>query len=107
MDYLALHERKFSLLVSHSKGPIKCVYFNNYPRQARTTFANINSDETFLPSGNCNTADDPYARACVSNKRKNMNVKVFNVKSKWSKFSVQHESRECRCELNKSVCNSK
>ena len=46
---------------------------------------------------------------CVPNKVKNMNVKVFNLMSGVSetRFLVQHESCECKCGLNESVCNSK
>ena len=38
-----------------------------------------------------------------------MNVKVFNAKSvvNETRFLVQHESCECKCRLNESVCNSK
>ena len=38
-----------------------------------------------------------------------MNLKVFNLVSgvDETKFVVQHESRECKCRLNESVCNSK
>ena len=105
-------------LVSNSKGPTKCVSFHNHPCQATLTLVNINSDETlFYPftvsvkkcGGSCNTIDDPYDRACVSNKVKNMNEKVFDLMSGVNKtrFSVQHESCECRCRLNEVVCNSK
>ena len=30
-------------------------------------------------SGNCNNINDPYARICVSDTVKNLNVKVFNL----------------------------
>ena len=48
-------------------------------------------------------------RTCVPNKLKNMHVKVFNVMSEVNetRFLVQHESCECECRLNESVCNSK
>ena len=38
-----------------------------------------------------------------------MNVKVFNLMSgvNETRFLVEHESFECKCELNESVCNSK
>ena len=38
-----------------------------------------------------------------------MNVKVFNsmMGVNETKFLVQHESYECKCGLNESVCNSK
>ena len=59
--------------------------------------------------GNCNTIDDQNARVYVPNKIKNMNVKVFNLMSgvNETRFLVEHESFECKCELNESVCNSK
>ena len=46
---------------------------------------------------------------CVPNKVKNVNVKVFNLMSgvNETRFLVQHESCECKCGLNESVCNSK
>ena len=55
--------------------------------------------------GICYTIDGPYARVCVSNKVKNMEVKIFNLLSgvNETRFLVQHES----CTLNESVCNSK
>ena len=31
--------------------------------------------------GSCNTIDNPYARACVPNKAKHMNVKIFDLMS--------------------------
>ena len=58
-------------------------------------------------SWSCNTIDDPYARVCVLNKVKNMNVKVFNSMSQETRFLVQREWCECKCELNESLCNSK
>ena len=77
--------RSFSeSLVSNSKGPINSLTLNNRSRQARPTLVNINSDENqFTVSVNkrggcCNTIDDPYARVCVPNKVKKINVKVFN-----------------------------
>ena len=67
------------LLVSNSKGPIKCLILNNRPCKARSTLVNINSDETIFYQftvtvnkcgGSCNTIDDPYTRVCVPNKVK-------------------------------------
>ena len=62
-------------------------YFVN---DCRPTLVNINSDETLFYSftfsvNKCgrrsNTINDPYARDCVPNKVKNMNLKVFNLMS--------------------------
>ena len=78
------------LLVSNSKGPIKCS-LNNEPCHARPTLVNINFDETcFYPftvsvnkfGGSCNAIDNAYAQFCVQNKAKNMSVKVFNLMSR-------------------------
>ena len=57
----------------------------------------------------CNIINDPYAQLCVPNKIKNMNVKVFNLMSvvNESRFLVQNESCQCKCEINESVCSSK
>ena len=79
---------------------------------------NLNSDETrfysFIVSvnkccGTCYTIDDPYAEVCIPNKVKNMNIKVFNLMSgvNETRFLVQHDSCECKCGLNESVCSSK
>ena len=37
------------------------------------------SIKTSKCSGSCNNIDDPYAKICVSNVIKDLNVKVFNV----------------------------
>ena len=79
-----------ALLVSNSKGPIKC-FLNNEPRHARSTLVNINFDETCFYSftvsvnkfgGSCNAIDNAYAQFCVQNKAKNMSVEVFNLMSR-------------------------
>ena len=60
-------------------------------------------------SGSCNSINNLYAKLCVSDVVKDLNVKVFNVMSmtnetmhiKW------HETCKCKCKLDKSVCNNK
>ena len=105
-------------LVSISKGPIKCIFVDNHPCQARPTLVDINSDETLFYQfavsvnkcgGSCNTIDDSYAWVWVRNKAKNMNVKVFNLISELNetKFLAQHESRKCKSgwnEMNHDEC---
>ena len=84
--------------------------------QARPTLVNINSDETlFYPftvsfnkwGESYYTIGDPYGRVCFPNKVNNINVKVFILMSgvNETRFLVQHESCECKCGLNESVCN--
>ena len=102
-------------LPSNYEKPIKCVSVTNIPCQARPALdENLikHSNKTlfyaFIASinkfgGSCNTIDDQYARVCVPNKMKNMNVKVFNLISRVDEtgFLVR------RCGLNESVCISK
>ena len=81
---------------------------NNQPCQAGLTLVNANSNEilffffffSFTVSvnkrgGSYSTIDDPYARVCVPDKVKSMNVKVFNLMSEVNetRLLVQHESR--------------
>ena len=69
--------------------------------QAGQILVNINSNEPlYYPvtisvtkcSRSCNTIDDLWAQICVSNKVKNMNVKVCNLMSEVNetRFLVQH-----------------
>ena len=53
--------------------------------------------------------NDTYARVCVPNKVKSMNVKVFKLVSGVyeKRFIVQHESCKYKCRLNENGCNSK
>ena len=55
----------------------------------------------------CSTIYDPYARVCVPNEVKYMNVKASKLMSGVNKarFLVQGESCECKCWLDESVCN--
>ena len=95
-------------LVSNSKGLIKCVSLSKHPCLARPTLVNINPYETLFflftvsakkCNGSCNTIDDLYARVCLPNKVKNMNVTVFNLISgvKETRFLIRRES--CKCNL--------
>ena len=105
-------------LVNNYKNPAKYICLTNQPFQARLKRASINSYETlFYPfsvsvnkyGGSCNTIDCLYTRVCVSNKVKNINAKLFNLKSGVNEtiFLDPHKLCECSVILNKSVCNSK
>ena len=52
---------------------------------------------------------DPYARICVNDIVKNLNVKVINLMSRTNKpRSIKwHETCKCICRLNKIICNNK
>ena len=60
-------------------------------------------------SGNCNNISDHYARWCVSNVVRNINLKVLNLMS-WSNQTKQinwDKSCKCECRLDPIICNNK
>ena len=91
---------------------------NNQECKTRTKIINTNNNEpVFYPfsikvskcSGSCNNINDPYARLCVPDVIKNINVKVFNLVS-WSN-QIKHiewdKTCKCKCILDARVCNYK
>ena len=59
--------------------------------------------------GSCNTINDPYAKLCVPDTIKNINVKVFNPMSRTNetRHIECHKTCKCKYRLNTSVCNNK
>ena len=97
--------------------PLKCVSMNNQECRIRPEIININSNEPlFYPYsiqinkciGSCNNVNDPYAKLCVPDVVKNMNVKVFNLTSRTNetRHIMGHETCKCKCRLDTSVCNN-
>ena len=97
---------------------LSCISMNNQPCKARLDIVNVNSNKPiFYPfsiktskcSGNCNNINDPYARICVPDIVKNLNVKVFNLMSRTNetRFIEWHETCKCECRLDAIVCNNK
>ena len=67
---------------------LKCISMNNQECKARPKIIDVNNNEpVFYPysikvnkcSGSCNTINDPFAKLCVPDITKNINVKVFNL----------------------------
>ena len=67
---------------------LKCVPMSNQECNIRPEITNLNSNETSFYlysikvikySGSCNNINDPYAKLCVPNVAKNINVKVSNL----------------------------
>ena len=57
----------------------------------------------------CNTINDPYAKLCLPDTIKNINVKVFNLMSRTNepRHIEWHKTCKCKCRLDASVCNNK
>ena len=90
----------------------------NEEYRVRPKIVNINSNDPILYpfsikvnkcSGHCNSINDPYAKICVPDTVKNLNVKVFNLMSltNETRHIKWHETCKCICRLDKIVCNSK
>ena len=69
---------------------LECISMKNEGCKARPEIVDVSSnDPIFYPfsikinkcSGNCNNISDPYARICVPDVVKNLNVEVFNLMS--------------------------
>ena len=91
---------------------------NNQECKTRTKIINTNNNEpVFYPfiikvnkcSGICNNINDSYAKLCVPDVAKNINVKVFNLMSfsNQTKHIDWRETCKCKCILDASVCNNK
>ena len=96
---------------------LKCISMNNQECKARTEIINFNSNnsifysfsvKTSKCSGNYNNINDPYAKICVPDVVKNLNVKVFNLTSRTNetRHIKWHETCKCICRLDAIVCNN-
>ena len=91
---------------------------NNQECKIRPEIVNINSDEPkFYPysvkiskcSGSCNNINNPYAKLCVPDVVKNIDLEVFNLISRTNetRYIKCHKTCKCKTRLDASVCNNK
>ena len=94
------------------------VLMSNQEGKVRPKIVNVNSNEPlFYPfsietskcSGSCNNINDPYAKLCVPNVVKHLNIKVFNLMSRTNETRHRkcRKTCKCNCRLDASVCNDK
>ena len=59
--------------------------------------------------GTCNNINDPYPKLCVSDVAKNINVELFNLKSRTNEARriKCYKTYKCKCRLYACVCNNK
>ena len=97
---------------------LSCISMNNQECKIWPQIVNINSDEpVFFPfsvktskcSGSCHNINDPYAKMCVPDVVKNLNVKMFNLMSRTNerRHAEWHDTCKCKCRLDASICNNK
>ena len=102
--------------VSSMNAPLKCISMTNQEYKVRPQIIRVNSDEpVFYPFsiitskciGSCNNINDPYAKTCVSDVVKNLNVKLFNLmpRTNETRHMEWHEIFKCKCRLDAHYCN--
>ena len=107
-----------TVLSSSMTGALNCISINNQECKVRPEIIDVScNNPIFYPfsvkinrcSGNCNSINDPYAKICVPDIVKNLNVKVFNLMSRSieTKLIKSHETCKCICRFNKIICNNK
>ena len=105
-------------ILSNITNALDCVSIKNQECKVRPEIININrNNPIFYPfstkinrcSGNCNNINGLYAKICVFDTVKNLNVKVFNLMSLTNETrSIKwHETCKGICRLNESICNNK
>ena len=101
-----------------SVNSLSCISMNNQPCKARPKVINVSSNNpVFYPfsiktskcSGNYNNINDPYAKICVPNVVKDLNVEVFNLvfRTNETKNIKWRQTCKCECRLDAIVCNNK
>ena len=98
--------------------PQSCISMSNQKCKARAKIVNVNSNNPiFYPfsvkaskcSGNCNDINDPYAKICIPDVVKDLNIKVFNLMSRTNETRniKWHKTCKCECRLDAIVCNNR
>ena len=91
---------------------------NNQKCKIRSEIISVSTNEpVFCPysitinkyKGICNTINDPYAKLCVPDIIKSINVNSFNLISRTNetRYIEWHKTCKCKCRLDASVCNNK
>ena len=105
-------------ILSNFTNALDCISMKNQECKVRPEIININSNNPiFYPfsvginrcSGKCNNINDPYARLCVPDIVKNLNVTVFNLMplTNDTRSIKWHETCKWICRLNEIICNHK
>ena len=97
---------------------LECTSMINENCMSRSKIIDINNNKAvFYPysikvskcSGSCNNINDLFAKLCVPDSIKNINVKVSNLMSRINETRqiIWHETFKCACKLTSAVCNSR
>ena len=89
----------FQWAIENVKQDLKLLMFTVY----------LFSIKTSKCSSNCNNINDPYAKICVPDVVKDLDVKLFNItlRTNETKNIKCHGTCKCICRLDAIVCNNK
>ena len=98
--------------------PLSCISMDNQECKTRPQIVNFNGAEpVFFPfsietskcGSSCNNINYPYAKICVPDVVKNLNVKVFNLMSRTNetRHTEWHETCKCECKFGANICYNK
>ena len=101
----------FTNVLPLSVTPLNCISMKNQEYKTRLQVININGNNPiFYPfsikiskcSSNFNNINNPYAKICVPDITKNLNVKAFNLMSRTTetRFIEWHEQCKYKCRLD-------
>ena len=102
-------------ILSNFTNALDCISMKNQECKVRPEIISINSNNPMLYTfsikvnrcnGNFDNINNPYARICVSDTVKNLNVKVFNLISR-TKQIKWHKKCKCIFRLDKIISNNK
>ena len=103
-------------ILSNCTNALDCISMKNQECKVRPEIISINSNNPMCYlfsikvnkcNGNCNNIDDPYAKVCVPDIVKNLNVIVFNLMPRTNERRQWHMKCKCICRLNGIICNNK
>ena len=105
-------------ILSNFTNELDCISIKNQECNVRPEIINVNSNNPICYpfsikinkcNGNGNNINNPYAKICVPDVIKDLNVKVFNLMSRTNetRFVKWHETCKRTCRLDPIVCNSK
>ena len=99
-----------------STTPLGCISIKNQECKVRPEITNVNSNNPIFYhfrikinkwSGNFNNINNPFAKICVPDVIKDLNVKVFYLmpRTNETRFIKWHETCKCICRLDGIICN--
>ena len=93
-------------VLSNITNALECISMKNQECKIRPEMVNISSNNPIFysfsikinkRSGNCNNINDPYARICVPDIVKNLNVQTLNLMSRANEARSIKWHKKCKC----------